>query len=284
MNPTPMLDFISDEELKQKILDARQRIPKGVNHIQLKVDAYNKTEGSMKYIDCPVCKNKGLIAVINAEGEEVIKECSCMKKRRLFRNLESSGLKGVYERYKLENYIADADWQQAVLAKTKAYMEDIIAGKSYWLYVGGQRGSGKSHICTAVSGRLIAHGLIAQFYLWQDIVSGYRATTYRESDRQKLLSNLFGAVDVLYIDDFLKVRAKNDIDLNYDIAFQVLNARYNSRQPVIISSELTITDLAKEDSALSGRITEMANNGEYVLNIERSPEKDMRNKKKTDKE
>lgn len=274
---TPMSELISDE-IKQKISEARKSVSGCKTHLQLKVEAYNELTGDLRYINCPECKNKGYIAVIDSEGQEAMRECSCMKTRRLYHNLECSGLQGVYERYRLENFNDTEAWQTEILCKAKAYIQSVMSGCSFWLYVGGQRGSGKSHICTAVSGRLIALGKTVLFKLWQEIVSEYRAKTYKDDERREYLHKLYSC-DVLYIDDFLKCRSRNDLDYNYDLAFQILNARYNSRKPTVISSELTVSDLAKEDSALSGRIVEMADNGEYTLNIGSDPEKDMRVKR-----
>ena len=276
--PTKISDSMFSDEIRQKIARAKENIPDGISHQQLKLDAYNSLNGSLGYIDCPECRNKGFIAVINDDGQEVMRECNCMRTRRLYHNLEHSGLQGVHERYKLENYTTAEQWQKDILIKATRYIKDIKSGNKYWMYAGGQRGSGKSHICTAVSCRLIAYGKRVLFKMWQDVVSEYRAKTYKDDERRNFTDEIFGC-DVLYIDDFLKCRSRNDIDYNYDLAFQVLNARYNARKITIISSELTIKELSKEDSSLSGRIVEMANKGEYVLSIEKSSDKDMRMKR-----
>lgn len=272
--PTLMSDCISDEEIKHKLEEARKSAPGDKTHLQLKIEAYNALSGNLKYVDCPKCKNKGYIAIVDSEGQEAMRECTCMKTRRLYRNLEHSGLQGVYERYKLENYTDHEPWQTEILGKAKAYIQSIMSGYSFWFYAGGQRGSGKSHICSAISGRLIALGKTVQFKLWQEIAAEYKQKTYRD-DRQEFLHKMYSC-DVLYIDDFLKCRNKNEIDYHYDLAFQILNARYNSRKPTIISTELLIEELSAEDSSISGRITEMANGGEYVLSIKKMPERDMR--------
>lgn len=263
------------EDLKQKLDEYRKHIPQGISHEQLKVNAYNDTVGNMKYTNCQKCKNKGQIAVLDSNGDMALRECECMRVRRLFGNLEHSGLQGVYSKYKLETFKATEDWQNEMYTKAQAYIQSILSGGCYWLYVGGQRGSGKSHICCAVSGKLIAHGKIALYKLWQDIAAEWKAKTYKEDERDDMMYKLAGC-ELLYIDDFLKCRDKHSLDWHYDIAFQLLNARYNAKKPTIISSELTISDLTKEDSALSGRIVEMSCNGDYIISIKQDPKKDMR--------
>lgn len=58
---------------------------------------------------------------------------------------------------------------------------------------------------------------------------------------------------VLYIDDFLK-GSVSEADLN--LAYQLLNARYNAARRTIISSELSIGEIAGYDEAIAGRIFE----------------------------
>lgn len=271
MTPTQISDLLSDEKLNEY----RKKIPQGVSHEQLKIEAYNAVEGNMKYTDCLKCKNKGYIAVLDTDGDMAVRECDCMRVRRLFGNLEHSGLQGAYEKYKLDTFKADKEWQEDMLTKAQSYVQDVVSGKKLWLYVGGQRGAGKSHICCAVSGKLIAHGKVALYKMWRDVVSEYRSKLYREDERTEMMYKLIGC-DLLYIDDFLKCRDKREIDKHYDIAFEILNARYNARRPTVISSELTISELSREDSSLSGRICEMSDNGKYVISIAHDPEKDMR--------
>ena len=273
MTPTQISDLLSDEKLNEY----RKKIPQGVSHEQLIIKAYNDREGSLGYVDCPRCKNKGTIAVPapDANGGYVVKDCGCMKKRRLFENLSRSGLQGLYERYRFETFEPEEDWQQEMLCKCQAYIQDILSGKNYWLYFGGQRGCGKSHLCVATAGRLIAHGESVMYKLWKEIASEYKALTYKYEEQSRFMQSI-RQQDILYIDDLLKVREKNDLNHNFDLAFTVLNSRYNQKNPTIISCEYLIKELAQEDSAISGRIIEMTGGGKYVINIPHDPEKDMR--------
>lgn len=72
--------------------------------------------------------------------------------------------------------------------------------------------------------------------------------------------------EILYIDDFLKIKDSKLLDRNYDIAFEIINNRYNSRKITIISSEKMLGDVERNDIALSGRIAEMTG-PEYNMQI-----------------
>ena len=61
-------------------------------------------------------------------------------------------------------------------------------------------------------------------------------------------------VPVLYIDDFFKGTV-SDADIN--LAFQILNGRYNdSKKRTIISTELSMEQIFSRDEAIGGRIFE----------------------------
>lgn len=46
----------------------------------------------MPYINCDICKNKGYIAELDTDLNEIRVECKCMSKRKSIKNLELSGL------------------------------------------------------------------------------------------------------------------------------------------------------------------------------------------------
>lgn len=87
-------------------------------------------------------------------------------------------------------------------------------------------------------------------------------------------------VDVLYIDDFLKVpigcESNKPTPADLSLALEIIDFRYDTRKPTILSSEWSTSDIISFDEALGGRIYEMA--GEYVLNIKRDKTRNMRMK------
>ena len=83
-------------------------------------------------------------------------------------------------------------------------------------------------------------------------------------------------IEVLYIDDFLKVRKHSaPTDADVKLAFEIINTRYNdARMTTLLSSELMIDELLDIDEAVGSRILERA--GEYSLNIGRDRTKNWR--------
>lgn len=213
---------------------------------------------------CELCHDTGqIIHRVPGSFEISVSECECAVKRRNALRIKRSGLADVMSRYTFEAYKTPDKQTAAIKAAALRY---VAESRGEWFVIVGRPGSGKTHICTAIVGKLIEGGKNCKYMLWRDEVRELKAlvndnSAYRE--RMNLLKN----VDVLYIDDFLKGRAVSDGDLN--VAFELLNARYNARKRTIISGERTIGAIMDIDEAIGSRIYERSKNG-YCF--ETSPE------------
>lgn len=215
---------------------------------QEKIKVLNSRVGNLKYIDCPKCLNRGEFAVLE-NGKIVMKECSCMAKRRIMKRMMDSGLEDVISRYTFGNFQTDELWQKTALEKCKEYAEDPRG----WLIMTGSPGTGKTHLCTAVCGDLIKKGYDVRYFQWRSEAPALKAsagtTEYEEKVRPYKMAK------VLYIDDFFKSKTVTDGDIN--LAFDIINARYNNKSLLtIISSEMTIEDMLELDQAIGSRIYE----------------------------
>ena len=89
---TQKMTSLTDEEIKQyqKNRDD-QRKQAALSSEQWKVDILNQGEGEPKYFDCRICKNKGHVVELNADGFITYRTCECEKKRACFRAMERCG-------------------------------------------------------------------------------------------------------------------------------------------------------------------------------------------------
>ena len=74
-------------------------------------------------------------------------------------------------------------------------------------------------------------------------------------------------------------KVKNELSVtagDINLAFEILNYRYNNKLKTIISSELLTTELKDIDESLAGRIYEMTQHNNYALNINRSDATNLR--------
>lgn len=209
----------------------------------------NGITGDLGELDCPKCKNRGWIAYNDGDGV-VYERCDCMPKRRALRGIRESGLSALLEDYRLDNYETPEPWQESALAKARQYAED--PGKS-WFYIYGLPGTGKSHLCTGICGALLESGHDVRYMLWRDVSRELKAVVNDTAFNE--LAAPYKRCAVLYIDDFLK-GGMGDADKR--LAFELLNSRYNSRRPTLISSELSIDAVLDWDEAIGSRIYERA--------------------------
>lgn len=221
---------------------------------QMHCDWYNQTVGKLTGYDCPKCKNRGYIAVLE-DGYEIHKECECMKIRQTRQNIARSGLSEAIQTMTFDAYICKEPWQERLKAAAMHYANK---NRSQWLYIGGQSGAGKTHLCTAVCGVLLERGVQIRYELWRTI---YRDLSDYRTQREKLQQ--LSDAEVLYIDDFLK---SSDAAKEVTIAFEVIGERYARNKTTIISSEYVFDGLKGIDPALAGRIKERC--GGYMFRID----------------
>lgn len=213
-----------------------------------KVDRWNKgSRQSHDGIDCPICLNKRFVFELSQDGMEIVRRpCKCMKKRQIIENANRSGL-GAMLGKKLTDYQVAEPWQMQVKEKAVHYMKEPAG----WFGISGEPGSGKTLICMIIANQLLRQGRLVQFISWPELVRETNVDFYKEKD----VLQKYKEIDVLYIDDFLKVA---DNGRAIQIAYEILNYRYAHEQPTIISGERSIKEIMLIDKALAGRIYEMA--------------------------
>lgn len=256
-------------------------------YVQAKVDAYNGTEGDLNAqdgYDCRACRNKGFISRVAYSEDyacyhETLTFCRCHKVRQAIERLERSGLKETVEKYTFERYETTQEWQKTLKGKAVAYVQAVKEGA--WFFVGGQSGAGKTHLCTAIAAACIRQGMSVKYMLWRDAITNLKAVV-NDPNRYHPAMEELKKTDVLYIDDlfkggrddFGKLKAPTAADVN--AAFEILNYRYSTSRPTIISSERTLDELNEIDEAIAGRIAERAKPGGFCISLRPDPHKNYR--------
>ena len=253
---------------------APPRHPTQAEWDEWQIRSLNEDEGRRNLrdgIDCPLCANKGWIYRLE-EGSPVAARCRCMPARETMRRMEESGLGQTVNAFTFENYIAAEGWQKDL----KQLAQDFCADDSArWLYIGGQVGSGKTHLCTAVCAHYIRRGSRVRYMLWAERSKALKAAVTDYRAYAEMLDE-YKRVEVLYIDDFLKVRQgtePSDGDLN--LAFELINARLLSPDKVtVISSEKTLQEAMAYDEATVSRIWQQC--GRYRVDVKKDLGKNYR--------
>lgn len=207
------------------------------------------------------------------------RECDCRRVKRAMAAIERNRIGDLVRQWTFETYEAREDWQKNVKARAEQFAADC---KGKWFFIGGQDGSGKTRICTAIVGRLMEHGIPVRYMKWVGESEQLKAAVNDFESYNDLMWPLKNA-DVLYIDDLFKTGDRIDehgrretypTPADIRLAFEIINFRYLAFAPTIISCQRGIKKLIEIDSATGGRIYERS--GEYCIDVGNSGEKNMR--------
>lgn len=240
------------------------------------VEGLNREKGFLNLSDgynCDKCSNRGFSYALN--GLSIARQsCECAKPRATLRRMIESGLQDVIKKYTFASYIPEEPWQKEIKSAAEQYAKNP---SERWFFIGGQSGSGKSHICTAICRELLRTYEV-RYMLWEE-ESVYLKSVKMDSDvYQPRIQALYNA-EVLYVDDFLgrKNGNREPTDADIDFAREFMNHRHLAHRTTIISSEWFSTEIFSLDQGLGGRIIE--NSPGFVFNIARDLENNQRLKK-----
>ena len=231
---------------------------------------YNRSVGYLNDLDgydCPVCKNKGRLEVI-VNGEIVMRLCEkCTPIRRSLKNLKESGLDDL----DFNSFEVKDEWQKRLKETVLNFVHNT---KGEWLFLGGQSGCGKTHLCSAAVRYLVyKYSIKGVVFKWQEDAKRLKQLINDSTYTQTIDS--FKNVKVLYIDDFFKCkRGEKPTPADINLAFELIDYRYTHKLLTIISSELSLDEIIGFDEALGGRICEKAK--AFTAYIKRDREKNYR--------
>ena len=264
------------EMIKERLPDID--IEQEVDLKQKRVEWYNASEGDLHKADgyeCSACKNKGFISKIDSEGYEVLQHCKCQKIRATIQRAKRSGLGDILKDFTFAKYEAADSWQKEIKEKAQQFCKDDNAK---WFYIGGQCGSGKTHICTAIASYYIKAGKELRYMLWAEDSKMLKANVNEDVYQEKMSE--YKNVEVLYIDDFLKVKqGETPTSADINLAFEIINHRLMSNDKItIISSEKQLNEVMDYDEATMSRIFQKT--GCYKFSIPKDRSKNYRLKDK----
>lgn len=240
------------------------------------IQEYIANHGNTEKFRCRICDGNGWTVKKDADGNDIATKCVCVEILRMHSLIDLSGLKDQMESCTFDSYEAKNQWQERVKHTAQRYAANPD-GK--WFFVGGQVGSGKTHICAAIVGELLKKGQASRYMKWVDDISELRRlSSFRETDQEEYNRSMekWKHTKVLYIDDFFKGGRPDQKELA--LAFEILNERYNKKDLLtIISSEMQSTEIMGIDEAIGSRIIQRSGGAsEFLLNIKRESDRNYR--------
>lgn len=224
----------------------------------------------MTGIDCPDCLNRGDYLEITNDGYEVVRFCHCLEARRAGERIARSGFSATIDRLTFDSYTSTEPWQVSTKEMAQEYLRELRSGGDRWFTLTGQPGCGKTHLCTAICGSLLKDGQAVMYAMWASEIRKIKAKVLDENAMEDLFYPLMNA-KILYIDDLFKGCGRSagiisPSDAEKRLAFELINFRYTTRRPTIISCEYSLSgELLAVDDATFSRVYEMS--GKYNRHI-----------------
>lgn len=167
-----------------------------------------------------------------------------------------------------DNYFCREKWQETIKYAAVAYAVDPRG----WFYIGGQSGCGKTHLCLAICKELAKKRQFVTLCRWRQDIWLLNDRSFENAEARQRRLGALKTAGTLFIDDFLKGQAGMP---EKQIAFDIIDERYQAGRRTIISSEYNLQQIIEEfDGATGGRIMEMC--GKYVITIPKGKDKNFR--------
>lgn len=173
------------------------------------------------------------------------------KMEQLNNALEKSGLVNMIRTKTFDSFIVKEPWQEHM----KRICEEYAENPKGWLLVSGTSGCGKTHLCTAVVGKLTEKHIPVWYMLYREEIEKLKSNSWTDPEERERLARLYKNAGTLYIDDLFKGEPTRT-DIN--VMFELIDYRYREQKRTIISTELSLKDLSDIDTAIAGRISEMS--------------------------
>lgn len=153
--------------------------------------------------------------------------------------------------------------QQRVLSIARDFALDFHRHRQAgtWLLFMGNVGTGKSHLCAAIINQIIRADCTALFTKTPRLLREVKDTFHRDAETtQSEIISRMGKIDLLVIDE---VGIQFGTDTERMILYEILDLRYESMRPVILTTN--ITDLKTLEKLLGERIIDRLFEGESKI-------------------
>lgn len=253
----------------------------------------NNLDGDLNQDDgynCDICRNKGFVVMLTESkrpdgtvvyGETSV-ECKCKVIRNSIRRMKKSGLENIIKKCTFDAFEDSEQWQNQIKTAAQAFADNVDELEKKWFFIGGGIGTGKTHLCTAISRKMLYDGKSVKYMLWVDESTRLKSLINDDMRYSEIMHEL-KSTEVLYIDDFFKIvkdgygQELKPTAADIKLAYEIINYRYQHQELVtIISSERHIGEIYTIDSAVGSRIYEMTKGNAY--NISRDENRNYRTK------
>ena len=202
---------------------------------------------------------------VEENGALRFQRCKCQSIRDAMGAMDRSGIPpDALAACTWENWKTPENWQRRALAMAQDYVQHIAAGDPSWFIICGTPGCGKTTLCTTIFRAIVEGGKPGLYVSWREFARRAKAVGNDRDDFREETEPLKNT-PLLYLDDFWKGEIR---PADVHLAFELINARYISKKPTILSSENTLEAILRGDEAIGSRLFEMA--GGYYMDCSRA--------------
>lgn len=202
---------------------------------------------------------------VEENGALRFQRCKCQSIRDAMGAMDRSGIPpDALAACTWENWKTPENWQRKALAMAQDYVQQIAAGDPSWFIICGTPGCGKTTLCTTIFRAIVEGGKPGLYVSWREFARRAKAVGNDRDDFREETEPLKNT-PLLYLDDFWKGEIR---PADVHLAFELINARYISKKPTILSSENTLEAILRGDEAIGSRLFEMA--GGYYVDCSRA--------------
>ena len=202
---------------------------------------------------------------VEENGALRFQRCKCQSIRDAMGAMDRSGIPpDALAACTWENWKTPENWQRKALAMAQDYVQQIAAGDPSWFIICGTPGCGKTTLCTTIFRAIVEGGKPGLYVSWREFARRAKAVGNDRDDFREETEPLKNT-PLLYLDDFWKGEIR---PADVHLAFELINARYISKKPTILSSENTLEATLRGDEAIGSRLFEMA--GGYYVDCSRA--------------
>jgi DNA replication protein DnaC len=164
---------------------------------------------------------------------------TCKRQQNAMRLLAESNIPKRFADCDFENYDAATEEQQRVLKRCEKYANEFTKFRDdgACLLLCGRPGTGKNHLATAISKRLLSAGHSVLRVKASQYLDAYWSKAFDE--RESWLKGM-AAVDLLMIDE---IGRSSSAKAAQDAFFRILDARYEAQLPSLLATNLNREDL-----------------------------------------
>lgn len=187
-----------------------------------------------------------------------------IEKLRIAKLMDTSGIPKRFESAKLEDYVQTTGNIKALEA-SKEYVKNFVMIRNQMkngILFTGSRGVGKTFLSSAIGKALLERGVGVKFMSTVGALREVRSTFNSRQRSEAEIFEEYANAELLIVDDLGK---ENPTEWTVSTMYSIINARYESMLPVIITLNYSSRDLVKRMSvadnttadAIIDRILEM---------------------------